>query len=389
MALSKDHGQVQAKAHILERFCSENHTIYSVYTPLQLCDDRTQIHREVRAMHTIHTEPSRLSRKIIDWQLKHGRHDLPWQQEPTPYRVLVSEIMLQQTQVTTVIPYFERWMAQFPTVNDLAEASEETVMALWQGLGYYSRARNLQKAARYLMEHWHGNFPESLTDLEQIPGVGRYTAGAITSFARDAYGPIVDGNVKRLFCRIFAIEGDPNSSAVSKQLWQLAETYTPQQQNRTYAQGLLDMGATVCKPKLPRCAECPLQSDCQAFQQDRITELPTPKLKKETPVRAGYFLWTIAQGRLLLEKRPSPGIWGGLWCLPQIEEKPLTASMHGKFRHVFTHYKLNASVWTAETGCPSSIPDYQRWVSHNELADIGLPTPIRSYIEKHWETDLN
>lgn len=332
-------------------------------------------------MHPFLLQPDLFSHAVIDWQQQLGRHDLPWQQDPTPYRVLVSEIMLQQTQVVTVIPYFQRWMVRFPTIETLATATEEDVMALWQGLGYYSRARNLRKAAQYLVEHHQGEFPDSLAELQDIPGVGRYTAGAITSFARDQYGPIVDGNVKRLFCRLFAIHGDPASSIVTKQLWQLAETLTPKIQNRIFAQGLLDLGATLCTPKTPDCQNCPFTQTCLAFQQDRINELPTPKLKKDIPVRSGVFLWCSDGQTLLLEKRPSPGIWGGLWCLPEVSESPASGTLLGRFRHTFSHYKLNACVWNSEDR--TSRPEAGQRFTYKQIADIGLPAPIRTFIEAH------
>jgi A/G-specific adenine glycosylase len=332
-------------------------------------------------MHPFRLQPATFAHTVITWQQQHGRHDLPWQQEPTPYRVLVSEIMLQQTQVTTVIPYFQRWMDDFPTIETLAAATEEQVMAHWQGLGYYSRARNLHKAACYLVEQCHSEFPASLEGLQTIPGVGRYTAGAIAAFARNMYGPIVDGNVKRLFCRIFAIDGDPASTAVTRQLWQLAEDLTPQEQNRAFAQGLLDLGATLCTPKTPDCPRCPFLDTCMAFQQDRISELPTPKQKKNSPVRSGFFLWCNDGQTLLLEKRPSPGIWGGLWCLPEVSESPASGTLLGRFKHTFSHYKLNASIWTHRE--PNSAQHGQRFTAE-QLATIGLPAPIRTFIEQHF-----
>src|SRR5690554_1413381 len=199
---------------------------------------------------------------VLNWQKQHGRHDLPWQNPVSPYRVLVSEIMLQQTQVNTVIPYFQRWMETFPTLEALAQASEDEVMARWQGLGYYSRARNLRKAAQYLVQEFNGQFPSDLQGLASIPGVGPYTAGAIRSFAFNDYGPIVDGNVKRFFCRLFGIEGDTTRSAVNKQLWQKADDLTPNHDNRRFAQGLLDIGATLCTRANPDCARCPFDNQC-------------------------------------------------------------------------------------------------------------------------------
>lgn len=321
--------------------------------------------------------------RLIAWQKQHGRHDLPWQQDPSPYRVLVSEIMLQQTQVKTVIPYFERWMQSFPNVQILAAATEDQVMSHWQGLGYYSRARNLRKAAIYIQSECQGKFPEDVNTLQQIPGVGRYTAGAIASFAYNRYGPIVDGNVKRLFCRLFGIEGVPGTSKVDRQLWQLAETYTPQQHNRAFAQGLLDMGATHCKPKKPLCEDCAFIDCCAAFLSQRVDQLPTAKPKKVIPTKPGHFLWVEEQGKILLERRGEGGIWGALWCLPQVHLDPVLigAELKGNFKHTFTHYKLEAQVWSVDQINEPHLE--QHWVSLSELEARGLPTPIKKFILKN------
>ncbi|WP_337840697.1 A/G-specific adenine glycosylase [Rheinheimera sp.] len=327
--------------------------------------------------------PSLLAEKMISWQASQGRHTLPWQQNPTPYRVLVSEMMLQQTQVSTVIPYFERWMAAFPDVTDLAKAETDQVMALWQGLGYYARARNLHKAAKTIAAL--GDFPFELADLLQIPGIGRYTAGAIRSFAYDSWGPIVDGNVRRLFCRLFAIEGVSTSSAVDKKLWALAEQLTPVKHNRRFAQALLDLGATVCKPRQPSCHACPLQAGCLAYQQNRVAELPTAKPKKVTPVKQGHFLWVEKQGLLLLEKRPSSGIWADLWALPQVDDAPDT-ELQGEFNHVFSHYRLEAKVWLLDVR--EAKPE-QSWYSKKQLENVGLPAPIRSWIEARLQDETD
>ncbi len=340
--------------------------------------------------------PALFNQLLLTWHATHGRHDLPWQQDPTPYRVLVSEVMLQQTQVATVIPYFNRWMAAFPDQETLAAASDDQVMALWQGLGYYSRARNLQKAARFIVDERGGVFPRSLDELQQIPGVGRYTAGAIASFAYDEFGPIVDGNVKRLFCRLFGIEGQLTSSLVTRQLWDLAHHYTPQQHNRAFAQGLLDMGATLCTPTSPACTRCPFNQHCVARLTDRIAALPSPKPKKQIPTRRGHFLWQERDGQLLLEKRPDEGIWGGLWCLPELCSPELQESvadsedadacpsvdghLKGSFDHTFSHYKLKAEVWQVQSREPSAR--YQAWFSADELQSIGLPAPIRKFLKK-------
>ncbi|GGA72206.1 A/G-specific adenine glycosylase [Neiella marina] len=323
--------------------------------------------------------------QLLDWANAQGRHDLPWQQQPTPYSVLVSEIMLQQTQVATVIPYFERWMTSFATVESLAAADEDTVMAHWQGLGYYSRARNLHKAAKYIVDSCNGEFPCDLKALEAIPGVGRYTAGAIMSFAYDDYGPIVDGNVKRLFCRFFAIEGQINSSKVVNQLWQLAEQYTPSSEsalsNRNFAQALLDMGATLCTPKNPNCTVCPLQQTCMALKLDKVHQLPTPKPKKVIPIKPATFGWALNNQQIYLVKRPSEGVWGGLWCLPEIDladNEIAESKAVGRFRHTFSHYKLAAEVIHYQPAKSDG-----QWFDNQGLSSIGLPKPIKTFIEKH------
>ncbi|WP_194757201.1 A/G-specific adenine glycosylase [Aliidiomarina indica] len=328
-------------------------------------------------------QPKNFVATVLSWQAAHGRHQLPWQHPATPYRVLVSEIMLQQTQVATVIPYFERWMARFPTLTRLAEASEDEVMSLWQGLGYYSRARNLRKAAKYLVQENHGEFPRELSDIQSIPGVGRYTAGAIKSFAYDEYGPIVDGNVRRLFCRLFGVEGVPNTSKVDKQLWALAERYTPTENNRRFAQGLLDLGATLCTARNPNCQQCPFAEHCVALRTDMVDQLPTPKPKKVIPQRIGHFLWIQKQTDIYLEKRPAHGIWASLWSLPELTEAPFNATLKGQFQHTFSHYKLDAKIWTVNEPPTHELREAtaEQWVSLDSLSDIGLPAPIRKYIE--------
>ena len=327
--------------------------------------------------------------QVISWQQSHGRNQLPWQQSTgeladAAYRVLVSELMLQQTQVATVIPYFQRWLEAFPDINSLARADENEVMRLWQGLGYYARARNLHKAAKYLAEL--PEFPASLAELLQVPGVGRYTAGAIMSFAFDQYGPIVDGNVRRLYCRYFAISGVPHSTTLEKQLWQKAHQLTPMSQSRRFSQGLLDLGATVCKARQPLCEQCPLAADCQALLQNRVSDFPNAKAKKAVPSKAGSFLWISQGDAILLQKRPSPGIWGALWCLPQVaDDSPLLAGakLHGEFSHQFTHYKLNAQIWQIsaeqyDVNLRQAAPEI--WAKPTELAMLGLPAPLKIYL---------
>ncbi|CAG9296016.1 A/G-specific adenine glycosylase [Celerinatantimonas diazotrophica] len=327
--------------------------------------------------------PEHFNLTLVNWASKYGRHDLPWQQHPTPYSVHVSEIMLQQTQVTTVIEYFKRWMSAFPNLLALANADEDEVMSHWQGLGYYSRARNLQKAARYLVDEFSGHYPRTLKQIEQIPGVGRYTAGAIVSFAYNERGPIVDGNVRRLFCRYFAIEGVPSTTEVNNKLWQYAEHYTLAKNCRAYAQSLLDMGAMICTPKSPDCPNCPINDSCQAYQTDRVAQLPTPKPKKHTPTKIGQFLWIEQNNQLYLQKRPAPGIWAGLWCLPQLDTEQIRevapSQRKGTFKHVFSHYKLDAEVLNANSTEQLS----GQFFSPKQIVSLGLPTPIRKFIGKH------
>lgn len=330
------------------------------------------------------SEVKTFQNQVVNWQLSHGRHQLPWQLQVTPYQVLVSELMLQQTQVSTVIPYFQRWMQSFPTIEALASADNDTVMAHWQGLGYYARARNLHKAALYISKL--GAFPATLPELLAVPGVGRYTAGAIMSFAYDQYGPIVDGNVRRFYARYFAIEGVTSSSAVDKKLWALAEQLTPQTQCRSFAQGLLDLGATICKPRQPLCEQCPLASSCQSLLQNRVDSLPTAKVKKTVPTKDGHFLWLQQNDLLFLQKRPVPGIWASLWSLPQVEADSallLKAQKQGEFVHQFTHYKLNAKVWALDAAATAGVQELAvgSWYNRSQLAQIGLPAPIRVFIE--------
>lgn len=334
---------------------------------------------------------NQLSATVINWQRQHGRHNLPWQLQQDPYHVLVSEIMLQQTQVATVIPYFERWLQQLPSVSALADASEDQVMALWQGLGYYSRARNLQRAAREVCASYNGKIPDTPAELQAIPGIGPYTAGAITAFAFDKPAAIVDGNVARLFCRLFGIAEPLSAAATKKLLWALAEYYTPQSDNRIYAQGLLDLGATVCKPRTPDCQVCPLQSHCIAYQTDRTAELPLKKPRATLPSRKGNFLLSITDAGVLLEQRSASGIWPRLWSLPEIAgEVPDSAELHGEFKHTFSHYKLLASVWSASRAEAESghLTAISRRIPFGELGNYGLPAPIATYLRSCLPTHL-
>lgn len=251
--------------------------------------------------------------KITDWYINSGRHDLPWQQEITPYRVWVSEIMLQQTQVVTVIPYFNTFIKRFPTIISLAMASIDDVLHLWSGLGYYSRARNLHKTARLIRDEFKGIFPKQIDDLMSLPGIGRTTAGAILALSMEKPYPILDGNVKRVLCRFHAIEKWPGEKHTEKQLWLLSESYTPVKDVAAYTQAIMDLGATICTRRQPLCGACPVSEECVARQRGIENELPTRKLKKSLPVKETIFaMIENKSGAFLLERRPPVGIWGGI-----------------------------------------------------------------------------
>jgi A/G-specific adenine glycosylase len=298
--------------------------------------------------------------RLIQWQREHGRHHLPWQNTRDAYLIWLSEIMLQQTQVGTVIPYYRRFLQCFPDIQSLASVSLDEVMAQWSGLGYYSRARNLHKAAQRIVGEYDGIFPEEVDIIRQLPGVGRSTAAAIAVFAFGKRAAILDGNVKRIFSRCFGIEGYPGEKSVETQLWQKAEALLPAQDENsierdieTYTQALMDLGATLCTRVHPRCGSCPLRLECIAFRDNRVHRLPTPRPRKILPERETALLLMVAQGRILLEKRPNRGIWGALWSLPEmrmnenvieycmrlgINVQPM--SQMGAFTHTFTHFRL-------------------------------------------------
>ncbi|CAB0151923.1 Adenine DNA glycosylase [Pseudidiomarina piscicola] len=317
------------------------------------------------------------AKQVIQWQQVHGRNNLPWQTENNPYHVLVSELMLQQTQVQTVIPYFNRWLERFPDVQSLADAPEDDVMQLWQGLGYYRRARNLHAAAMTVVEHYQGKIPENADQLREIPGVGPYTVGAIRAFAFDASAAIVDGNVKRLFARLFSLPFLVNKSSFDRYFWALAEHYTPQSNGRRFAQGLLDLGATICKPTQPQCGDCPFRLTCRSYQDNTVTDFPKRAEKKATPTRSGYFALDINDAGILLLKRGSDSVWPNLWCLPELEAAA-QGTPDGHFKHTFSHYKLHATVWR-QTLAPSQ---HYRRVALTDLDSVGLPAPIRTYLQQ-------
>ncbi len=341
---------------------------------------------------------------LISWQRQHGRHGLPWQQTRDPYRVWLSEIMLQQTQVSAVIPYYERFLASFPDVAALARAPSQDVMAHWAGLGYYARARNLHACAQAVMRDWSGAFPSDAAGLCTLPGIGPSTAAAIAAFCFAERAAILDGNVKRVLARHFAIDGDPTTRAVETRLWEVARAQVPTQSMlrrepdamSSYTQGLMDLGATVCGRARPRCETCPLQKTCIAFKAGRTEELPWPRARKALPERSIGMLAAWHDDKLLLVHRPANGIWGGLWSLPEFEVSLGTAAGCRKagidpveiqplaaFLHTFTHYRLTIHpvlVQAKTLALPDTGAMQSEWVELKALAGRGLPAPVRKLI---------
>lgn len=335
--------------------------------------------------------PELFQHAVLTWFDHYGRKNLPWQQPATPYRVWVSEVMLQQTQVVTVLPYFNRFMQRFPTVESLAHAPLDAVLQHWAGLGYYARARNLHKAAQQIDKQ--GFFPATLADLTALPGVGVSTAGAILSIAFQIAAPILDGNVRRVLARFAALDGWPGEREIQSQLWQLSAFYTPNQRVADYTQAMMDLGATVCTRSKPLCACCPLMQNCQAYQQHRTGELPTRKKAKPLPIKTVVFLALTNQQRFYLEKRPPTGIWGGLWSLPEFDsldaarawctQNHLAISSEKileKQRHTFTHYHLDYTPLRLDS--ENVIEDRQNvWYNGKEIFTLALPAPITQLMQ--------
>jgi A/G-specific adenine glycosylase len=324
---------------------------------------------------------------LIRWQKRAGRHDLPWQQQgrADPYRIWLSEIMLQQTQVATVIPYYRRFLARFPDLARLAAAPAEDVMALWSGLGYYARARNLQQAAQAIVAGHGGRFPQRIEDIAALPGIGRSTAAAIAVFAFGARAAILDGNVRRVLARAFGIEGFPGEKAVEARLWALAESLLPQRELAAYTQGLMDLGATLCTRSKPRCGDCPVAAQCVARREDRVAELPTPRARRAVPQRAVTLLVLRHRGRVLLQQRPPQGIWGGLLSLPELPPGKMPRCYAGAvqlpvLRHAFTHFRLDITPLVCKVSRRDTAPDGV-WLSLRRLDTAPLPAPIRKILE--------
>ena len=334
--------------------------------------------------------------RIVRWQQRHGRHALPWQNSRDPYRVWVSEIMLQQTQVATVIPYFERFVARFPDLPALAAAHEDEVLALWSGLGYYSRARNLHAAARAVLERHDGEFPASAEVIGQLPGVGRSTAAAIAALAFGQCCAILDGNVKRVLARHGGVGGWPGDKEVETTLWQLAESHLPDSAIGIYTQGMMDLGALVCTRSRPACTDCPVSADCVAFTEGRTAELPTPRPKKSLPERRVQMLLLLDRGELMLEKRPPRGVWGGLWSLPELahdadptrhcrERFGFTARSQQAWpglSHGFTHFRLDIRPVELRLEPRRATPPGQIWLPPADALDAALPAPVRKLVAR-------
>jgi A/G-specific adenine glycosylase len=339
---------------------------------------------------------SDFARRVIDWQRSQGRNDLPWQGTRDPYAIWLSEVMLQQTQVATVVPYYLRFRARFPELGSLATADEDEVLRLWSGLGYYSRARNLHRAAQAIVAQHAGAFPRELADIEALPGIGRSTAAAIAGFAYGARAAILDGNVKRVLARHFVIEGFPGERAVEQRLWQLAESLLPSADIEPYIQGLMDLGATVCTTRAPQCARCPVCASCAALAQNRVAELPAPRPRRVVPHRRTAMLVLRREGDVLLQKRPAVGVWSRLWCFPEIgsADDPARVARRlygcevanverlGVLRHGFTHFTLDIEpiVGRVKRVAPRAAQPGVLWIPLEEAIGAAVPVPVRKLL---------
>ncbi len=343
--------------------------------------------------------PEQFHSAVLEWFDQHGRHDLPWQAEKTAYFTWISEIMLQQTQVKTVIPYFQRFIERFPTVHDLADAEQDEVLHLWTGLGYYARARNLYKTARIVSRELGGEFPQSVDAMEALPGIGRSTAGAIVSISTGNRAAILDGNVKRVLARFYAVEGWPGTPAVMKELWGWAERNTPHQRVGDYTQAMMDLGATLCTRSKPSCLLCPLQQHCEARALNLTDQLPSPRPKKTLPVKQTLMLLIRNEdGEVLLQQRPPSGIWGGLWSLPEVADLRDAPSALGleidqaatevlePVRHTFSHYHLDITPARVVVKDPTnSVMEGAPalWYNVGQPANIGLAAPVKRLLERY------
>jgi len=346
---------------------------------------------------------SDLSRLISPWFSRYGRKNLPWQQDVSAYRVWLSEIMLQQTQVVTVIPYFERFIKSFPDVICLANASQDQVLQHWAGLGYYARARNLHKAAQIIRDEYGGEFPATVERILALPGIGRSTAGAILSLTFGHPEAILDGNVKRVLARVYQVDGWSGQTATLKKLWTLAEQQTPSTQTAAYNQAMMDLGSMVCKRSRPLCQNCPLSSLCKSYRENTQALFPVAKPKKNRPHKHRWFLLHRYAGKLLLERRPEQGIWGGLWSIPEIEEIESLAGWQWQniggsaeiheirekmLKHKFSHFDLSISLVEMNVAESVALSSRNRvnenchlkWIAWDELKNHGLPAPVEKIL---------
>lgn len=335
--------------------------------------------------------------RLLAWHADHGRHDLPWQDTRDPYRVWLSEIMLQQTRVETVIPYFARFLERFPDIATLAAAAQAEVLVLWSGLGYYARARNLHRAAQVVVETHYGRFPQRAIDIAKLPGIGRSTAAAIAAFCFGERVPILDGNVKRVLCRAFGVEGFPGEAVVERRLWALAADLLPETRVGDYIQAQMDLGATVCTRSRPDCSRCPLAGDCVALATRRVAQLPQPRPKKAIPQRRTHVAVIEHAGHVLMQRRPPTGIWGGLLALPELPDEAsaddwlqrrfgITARRSealATVRHVFSHFRLDIDpLHVVVDDAPLRVGESEmEWLALDALDAAGLPAPVRRILD--------
>lgn len=335
--------------------------------------------------------PAKFAKKMLAFYDQHGRKNLPWQLDKNGYRVWVSEIMLQQTQVKTVIPYYQKFMQSFPTVQCLAKADIDEVLHHWAGLGYYSRARNLHACAKTIVKDHAGEFPQNLAEIIELPGIGESTGGAILSLAYGKNDAILDGNVKRVLARVFLVDGWYGKSSVLKELWQLSREYTPRKRTGDFNQAMMDLGAGLCSRSSPVCSECPLATHCLAHAQDKTAEYPHRKPKKRIPTKqVVMYLSLNDENQILLNKRPPSGIWGGLWCLPELGssgpviKKP---KVFDQFKHTFSHYHLEVDVLKSDGQKTAALVEDNSgmaWHNIDQIEKLALPTPIKKFLNKHF-----
>lgn len=343
------------------------------------------------------TQAQQFAQQVLDWYQRFGRKTLPWQQEKTPYKVWLSEVMLQQTQVATVIPYFERFMTRFPSVTDLAAAPLDEVLHLWTGLGYYARARNLHKAAQQVVERHDGKFPETFEAVADLPGVGRSTAGAILSLSLGQHYPILDGNVKRVLARCYAIDGWPGKKDVEKKLWNISEQVTPAVGVSQFNQAMMDLGAIVCTRSKPKCEICPVNLNCVAYANGSWAKYPGKKPKQTLPERTGWLLMMQRGDGVWLEQRPPVGLWGGLFCFPQfsseaelqqwLKARGITGSNPKQmiaFRHTFSHFHLDiVPMWLELPSASSAMDDGAGlWYNLAQPPSVGLAAPVERLLHE-------